>query len=144
MEQLNHEYETWEETQPTFYQKAKAILPPLFGVIGCMIIYYMAYKGYEHEYLRVASAITTVTVGSGILLTSVISWVVTHHPQYEPIHIMMKWNVKNMIPYVIFACAFYSYIKNNGDYPSYFVWVCIHTTLALLICLFPFLVRLFG
>ena len=136
------EYQSWDPP-PTCFQTAKAILPPLIGVLGSIVILYMGYKGYEHEYLRAASTITTITIGSVILLASMTGWIVRHHPHYEIIQKMMGWNVKNTIPYVMIACAFYSYIKNNGDIETYFIWLCMHTSLILLFCLLPFLLRVF-
>lgn len=138
------EYQAWHNIDPpTCFQRAKAIIPPSICLTTTIAVLYMAFMGYDHEYLRVSSTITTVAGGSVIILTSVIGWMIKYHPDHELINMVMEWNIKASIPYVIFACAFHGYIKNGGDITSYYIWVCMHTTLIMMISASPFIVKLF-
>jgi hypothetical protein len=123
---------------PTNLQRVMAIVPILIVMMCSMIILYYAYDARGVPSMEQSAPIYATILSIVMMIMEIAMICYQHHDRYTSIRTIAEIMIRFNFFHLIICGSFITYVKNSGNYPTYFTWVCTLTIPIYLLSLSPF------
>lgn len=128
--------------EPTLFQLFMGIFPICLLIVFPIVLLADSIAAMGNPVQEAISPVISTTLSSITLICSIIFIAFRHHETYEFLTIFVEIYLRLNVFHLIVSASFIVYIKNKGDYSTYYLWIQITTIPMLIVMFIPVLIAI--
>ena len=127
---------------PTFFQMLMGIFPICLLIVFPIILLTDSLASMGHPIQEAFAPVFSTILSSIMLVTCIIYIAFRHHDDYEFLRSIVEIYLRFNLFHLIVCASFIVYIKNKGEYSTYYLWIQLTTIPMLIVMLIPVLIAI--